>query len=74
MNDGQPVSDIADSDVPPNWTAPSPEPEGKAFLVGVPARAEDFVKAITWPTHMVAPAFWWAMKTTPERTSQSWDA
>ncbi|KAL3659753.1 hypothetical protein V7S43_015426 [Phytophthora oleae] len=42
--DGRPVSDVYQSDSPPNWTAPSPEPEGRAFLVGVPARVEDFRK------------------------------
>ncbi|KAK1947616.1 hypothetical protein P3T76_001626 [Phytophthora citrophthora] len=39
---GDPVTALGDSDIPQNYIAPHIEPEGHAFLVSAPARAEDF--------------------------------
>ncbi|KAK1935848.1 hypothetical protein P3T76_010542 [Phytophthora citrophthora] len=41
-SEGAPVTALEDSDVPQNYIAPHVEPEGHAFLISAPARAEDF--------------------------------
>ncbi|POM72583.1 Hypothetical protein PHPALM_10674, partial [Phytophthora palmivora] len=41
-SESAPVISLGASDAPHNYIAPNIEPEGRAFLISVPARAEDF--------------------------------
>ncbi|POM75369.1 Hypothetical protein PHPALM_7539 [Phytophthora palmivora] len=41
-SESPPVTSFGDSDALHNYIAPNIEPEGRAFLISVPARAEDF--------------------------------
>ncbi|KAL3659287.1 hypothetical protein V7S43_015865 [Phytophthora oleae] len=69
---GEHIPAVVHSDVPSNWTATTPLPDGRVFLVGVSARAADIREGSTSRTATVAPAAWSATRPFPSKTSPSW--